>query len=343
MNVRPVEPLVSIVVPAHNEADNLGELHAQLGATLADEPGRFELIVVDDGSRDATVEVCCSLPDNGLAVRVVSFSRNFGHQTAITAGFDVSTGDAVVVLDADLQHPPSAIPAMLAEWRDGADVVYGVRSTNDAEPAFKRLSASAFYMILDKLTDIEVPHNAADFRLLDRTVVDALVTMREDDRYLRGMIAWLGFQQREVQFDRPPRFSGSSKYSTRRMIGLAKAGLIGFSNAPLRFATNLGFVFAALALIAGIFAIGQRVAGAHLVPGWASILVLVSLIGGIQLIVLGIIGEYLGRVHAQARARPLYVVKETHGFTEPVTRRSFAVLPTERRQAAEHDGGHEIV
>lgn len=331
--------LLSIVVPAYNEADNLPELHRQLAAVRREIGCRMELIAVDDGSVDETVAVARALGDDELPVRVVSLARNFGHQTAITAGIDVSRGDAVVTMDADLQHPPETIVRMVAEWRAGADVVYGVRSDVDAETGFKRWSASAFYRVLDSMTDIEVPANAADFRLLDRQVVDALVSMREDDRYLRGMVAWLGFRQQEVPFDRPERFAGHTKYTFGRMVRLAKDGLIGFSNRPLTFATNVGFGFAVLALLAGLFAVIQRIAGADLVPGWASILVLVSLIGGIQLMVLGVFGEYLGRVHAQSRRRPLYVVREVHGFDRSPHRRERAVLPDGHERApivAEH-------
>lgn len=341
--------LISVVVPAYNEADNLPELHRQLAAVRRGIGCRMELIVVDDGSADGTVAVARELGDAELPVRVVSLARNFGHQTAITAGIDLSRGDAVVIMDADLQHPPETIPKMVAEWQDGADVVYGVRSDVDAETGFKRWSASAFYRVLDRMTDIAVPANAADFRLLDRQVVDALVSMREDDRYLRGMVAWLGFQQRQVTFDRPERFAGHTKYTFGRMVRLAKDGLIGFSNRPLTLATNVGFAFSLLALLAGLFAVVQRLFGGTLVPGWASILVLVSFIGGIQLMVLGVFGEYLGRVHAQSRQRPLYVVKDVHGFDGPPLSRRRAVLPVAsddgsgraaaRRRAAEDVAG----
>jgi dolichol-phosphate mannosyltransferase len=318
---------LSIVVPAYNEALSLPALHAKLVDVTKGLVESVELIIVDDGSSDETVEVAQALPVDALAVRVVSLARNFGHQTAITAGIDLSVGDAVVIMDADLQHPPEAIPEMVALWRTGAEVVYGVRSQDDAESAFKRVSASLFYRALDGMTDINVPANAADFRLLDRSVVNALRSMREDDRYLRGMIAWLGFNQQQVLFDRPARFAGTSKYSFRRMVRLAKDGMVGFSNRPLTVATNLGFAFSFLAIIAGVFGVTQKLAGANLVPGWASVLVLVSFIGGIQLMVLGVFGEYLGRVHAQVRQRPLYVVRELSGFERPVEAVGRAVLP----------------
>jgi glycosyltransferase involved in cell wall biosynthesis len=324
---------LSVVIPAFNERGNVAEVHARLTDIVAQLGEPCELLFVDDGSTDDTADVVRSLPEGNPAVRLVSLSRNFGHQTAITAGIDLSVGDAVVIMDGDLQHPPETVLEMVRLWRAGADVVYGVRSEVDAERYLKRRSAELFYRFLDRMTDIAVPVNAADFRLLDRRVVDALGSMREDDRYLRGMIAWLGFRQTQVEFERPARQSGESKYTFARMRRLATDALIGFSNRPLQLATNVGFLFSLLAVVAGVFAIVSKIFGGSLVPGWASVSVLVAFIGGVQLLVLGVFGEYLGRVHTQAKGRPLYVVRDLEGFVdERVPRPSRAVLPVATRR-----------
>jgi glycosyltransferase involved in cell wall biosynthesis len=323
---------VSVVIAAHNEAANLPALHERLLAVLEGMSEPAELVIVDDGSVDGTSEVARSLDGDRLPVRVVSLARNFGQQTALTAGIDLSSGDAVVLMDADLQHPPETIATMVQRWSEGYDVVYGVRSEVDAESMFKRRSARAFYALLDRVTRIEVPINAADFRLLDRRVVDALGHMREDNRYLRGMIAWLGFRQTQVEFDRPERFAGASKYTFRRMIRLAMDGMVGFSTRPLHLATSMGFAFSLLAFIAGVFGVSQKLLGGNWVPGWASILVLVAFIGGIQLLVLGVLGEYVGRVHSEVKQRPLYVVRELHGFPSVTTAPGRVVLPPTQRQ-----------
>lgn len=323
---------VSVVIAAYNEAANLPALYERLLAVLERMSVPAELIVVDDGSVDGTSAVARSLDGDRLPVRVVTLARNFGHQTALTAGIDLSSGEAVVLMDADLQHPPETIATMVQRWSDGYDVVYGVRSEVDAESMFKRRSARAFYALLDRVTRIDVPFNAADFRLLDRRVVDALGHMREDDRYLRGMIAWLGFRQTQVEFDRPERFAGASKYTFRRMVSLAMDGMVGFSTRPLHLATSVGFVFSVLAFVAGVFGISQRLLGADLVPGWASILVLIAFIGGIQLLVLGVLGEYVGRVHSEVKRRPLYVVRDLHGFPSVMTTPGRVVLPAAPRE-----------
>lgn len=318
----------SVVVPAQNEAPNLRPLYDRLNRVFDELQIDAEMIVVDDGSVDDTAAVAASLDGGRLAVRVVSLSRNFGHQTALTAGIDLSNGDAVILMDADLQHPPETIRSMVELWREGFDVVYAVRSREDAEGLMKRLTASVFYRLLDRITEIDVPIDAADFRLLDRRVVDALGHMREDDRFLRGMVSWLGFRQTNVEFSRPQRDAGETKYTMRRMFSLALSGMAGFSNRPLHLATALGFLFAALAFATGVFTIIQKLLGGNLVPGWASILVLVAFIGGIQLLVLGIFGAYLGRVYSEVKRRPLYVVRELHGFPHDHNRPPRTVIPS---------------
>ncbi|MEJ7893288.1 MAG: glycosyltransferase family 2 protein [Solirubrobacteraceae bacterium] len=318
---------LSIVIPFLDEVESLPLLFAALQPVLNAVSGDNEVILVDDGSTDGGLELVrrfCLLDER---FRVVSFSRNFGHQTAITAGMDLARGEAIVVMDADLQHPPNTIFDLIGQWEAGNDVVYAIRRGVEAETKFKRLSARLYYRLLDRLTEIEVPLNAADFRLLDRRVVAALSEMREGDRYLRGMIAWLGFAQTEVHYSQPGRAVGHSKYTLRRMIRLATDGVVGFSNLPLHLAINVGFVFSALALVSGLFTIGQRLLGADLVPGWASVLVLVAFIGGVQLLVLGVLGVYLGRTYGESKRRPLYVVRELINLESADVTPSRAVLP----------------
>jgi polyisoprenyl-phosphate glycosyltransferase len=328
--------VLSVVVPAHNEEEVLDELHARLGAVLDDLDMPSEVILVDDGSRDLTAAKIVAIGARDPRFKLVRLSRNFGHQSAITAGIDLARGDAVVVMDADLQDPPDVIHAMVERWREGAQVVYGVREAREHDTAFKRASARGFYRLLDRLTDIDVPTDAGDFRLLDRVVVDALGQLREGDRYMRGIIAWLGFRQEEVRYERPPRFAGETKYPLRKMLRFATDGIVGFSNRPLEMATTIGFTIAAFAFLTGLFAAVSRIAGSGLVvPGWASILVALAFFSGIQLMVLGVLGTYIGRIYNEAKRRPLYVVESVHGFGEPPLRRSRAVLPEDHQVRTE--------
>jgi glycosyltransferase involved in cell wall biosynthesis len=307
--------LVSFVVPCYNEDAVVGETHATLAATLARLEGiDAEIVYVDDGSRDRTLEVLRALQATDERARVVSLSRNFGHQIAVSAGLEHATGDAVVVIDADLQDPPDVAAEMIALWREGYQVVYGVRAAREGESAFKTWTARAFYRLINRLSHVEMPLDAGDFRLMDRRVVNVLLSMPERDRYLRGMVSWIGFRQAAVVYRRAPRRAGESKYPLAKMIRFATDGLLSFSLTPLRLAIWTGFGSIAFAFAGIIWALVVRLYTNDWVRGWASIFTAVLFLGGVQLITLGIIGEYIGRIYAEVKRRPLYVVAEKIGF-----------------------------
>jgi dolichol-phosphate mannosyltransferase len=296
-----------------DEEESLRELHTRLASVLDGLEGGWELILVDDGSLDASFETMLELRRDDPRVKIVRFSRNFGHQVAITAGIDRASGEAVIVMDGDLQHPPEVIPDLIDRWREGFDVVYGVMSDRVGESSFKRWTASVFYRVLGRLADMEVPP-AGDFRLVDRGAVEAFTSLRERTRYVRGMFSWIGFRQTGVPYAAPERFAGQTKYTLPRMLRLAGHGILSFSNAPLRLVLALGFLVSALAILEAAYALIGKLGGFYVVPGWASIVFAVSLLGGIQLIVLGVIGEYVGLIYEEVKRRPLYLVRELHGF-----------------------------
>ena len=302
----------SIVVPVHDEEGSLRELHRRLAAVL-DPLGGWELILVDDGSRDRSFETMLELRRADPRVKIVRLSRNFGHQVAITAGIDKAQGDAVIVMDGDLQHPPEVIPELVQRWRDGFEVVYGVMTERGGESWFKDWTARTFYRVLRRLARIDVPPSAGDFRLVDRRAVDAFVSLRERNRYVRGMFSWIGFSQTGVPYSSPPRTTGRTKYTLPRMARLAVHGIFSFSNAPLRLVLGLGFLVSALSIAYAMYALGTKVSGSA-VRGWSSIVFVVSFLGGIQLIVLGVIGEYVSLIYDEAKRRPIYLVRELHGF-----------------------------
>jgi dolichol-phosphate mannosyltransferase len=307
--------LLSVVAPACNEQELITEFHRRTTAALEGLP--FELVIVDDGSTDQTPRLLHEIAAADDRVRVVTLSRNFGHQAAITAGLDRARGDATVMIDADLQDPPEVIPEMLEHWRDGADIVYGVRRERAGETRFKLVTARWFYGLMSRLSQVPIERNAGDFRLLDRNALDALNSMRERDRFIRGMTSWIGYRQEPVAYDRDPRFAGETKYTTRKMLRFSLDAISSFSNVPLQAATILGFIFSFIAFLAIPIAIGFRIAG-EFVPGIATVLLVVLLLGGIQLITVGIIGEYLGRVYDEVKRRPLYVVDERR-VADPVS------------------------
>jgi glycosyltransferase involved in cell wall biosynthesis len=309
------EPTYSIVVPIHNEEETLRELHRRLSSLLDSLDGPAEVILIDDGSTDSSYLLLLDIHRLDPRFKVVLLSRNFGHQIAITAGLDLAAGDAVVVMDADLQHPPEVIPEMAKHWRDGYEVVYGVMQQR-TESWFKRRTARAFYRLLSRLTDVQVPPAAGDFRLVDRKALDAFRTMRERNRYIRGMFSWIGYRQVGVPYECPPRFAGRSKYTLSRMVRLALDGIVGFSNLPLQLVLNAGFAVSAASFLVGIFAVAAKAAGVFAVPGWASIVVIVSFMGGVQLVVLGVMGEYVARIYDEVRLRPLYLFSDLLGFDD---------------------------
>ena len=307
--------MISIVVPCLNEAEVLRDTNRRLVAVLEQLPQRFEILYVDDGSTDRTLEILRELQAGDERIRVVRFSRNFGHQMAITAGLEHASGDAVAIIDADLQDPPEVIADFVAKWMDGFDVVYGVRAEREGETAFKLWTAKLFYRLIGKLSDTEIPLDTGDFRLMSRRVVDALLAMPERDRFVRGMVSWLGFSQASVRYRRAARAAGVTKFSLFKMMRFAADGIFSFSILPLRLATWVGFAASGIALLGILITVVERLIGVEgLVKGWASILVAILFIGGVQLICMGIIGEYVGRIYGESKRRPLYVVRERMGF-----------------------------
>lgn len=308
-------PLVSVVVPCFNEQEVLRGTNERLGATLEQMRLRFEIIYVDDGSADSTPEILRDLARGDERIRVVRFSRNFGHQMAITAGLEHASGDAVVVIDADLQDPPEVILEFVQRWMEGYDVAYGVRAERDGETAFKLWTAKIFYRCIDHLSDTRIPLDTGDFRLMDRRVVDALLAMPERDRFVRGMVSWLGFSQIAVPYRRAARTAGVTKFSFFKMLRFAMDGIFSFSIVPLRLATWTGFAASGVAILGILLAVIERIFGVPgLVKGWTSVMTAVLFIGGVQLICIGIIGEYVGRIYGESKRRPLYVLRERIGF-----------------------------
>ncbi|HUO73273.1 MAG TPA: glycosyltransferase family 2 protein [Solirubrobacteraceae bacterium] len=305
--------LLSVVAPVYNEEALIDEFYARVCSAL--EGLRFELVLVDDGSTDGSPAALDRLASTDPRVRVVFLSRNFGHQTALTAGLDHARGDAVVMLDADLQDPPELIIKMLDHWRAGCDVVYAVREQREGESRFKLSTARWFYRLFDKLAQVELQHNSGDFRLLDRRALDALLSMRERNRFLRGMTVWVGYTQAAVGYKRDPRYAGETKYTLSKMLRFSLDAISSFSHRPLQLATLLGFVISTLAFIAIPVVIVLRLSGSYL-PGFGSITIAVLLLGGIQLIAIGIIGEYVGRIYDEVKGRPLYLVRASRNLTE---------------------------
>lgn len=314
-------PTLSVVAPVFNEEAILHELYRRLTAVLDGAGLDWELVLVNDGSRDRSLEIMRELHAADARVKVVNFARNFGHQVAITAGTDYAQGQAVVIIDADLQDPPEVILDLLAKWREGYEVVYAVRSERKGETWFKEFTAKAFYRIIYKITDINIPMDTGDFRLMDRKVVEALKTMREKHRFMRGMSVWVGFRQTGVEYVRAERYAGETKYPLKKMLKFALDGITSFSYFPLQLATYIGFIVAAISVAGIVVTIVLRLTGSHAFYGQATTLVSVLFLGGVQLISLGIIGEYLGRIYDEAKGRPLYIVHDALGFDEQASER----------------------
>jgi glycosyltransferase involved in cell wall biosynthesis len=302
-------PLLSIVVPIYNEAEVLDELLLRLRTVL--EPlGPYEVVLVDDASHDGSWERLLSHAAGDGRLRLLRLSRNFGHQVAITAGLDAARGDAVVTIDGDLQDPPEVIPALVAKWREGYDVVYGVRTEREGETFFKRGTASLFYWLIGRVSPVEIPAQAGDFRLLSRRAARALAEMPERARFLRGMSAWIGYRQIGVPYRRDPRYAGTTKYTTRRMLRFAVDAVTSFSSAPLRLVSGLGLVFVVFCAGYLAYSLYAHFATDDTVAGWTTVVVLVLLLGGVQLLSLGIVGTYIARIFEESKRRPLYLVDE---------------------------------
>lgn len=303
---------ISVVVPCFNEEASIGELYLQLSEVLNVYP-KVEFLFVDDGSSDGTISKIEALACKDARVRPLSLSRNFGHQFALKAGLDHATGDCVISLDADLQHPPQLIPQLIAKWQEGYDVVYTVRQDDPTLPWHKRATSRMFYRLMSRLSSVDIRPGAADFRLLDREVVDVLRQCGENHLFIRGLVSWAGFRQVAVEYAPNPRFAGKSNYSLRRMVSFALSGITAFSIRPLQLSIFLGLFIAALAGIYGIFVVYSFLFTDRNLPGWTSVAASVLFIGGIQLIMLGIIGEYLGKTFIENKKRPTYVLRKRQG------------------------------
>jgi dolichol-phosphate mannosyltransferase len=333
--------LLSVVVPCYNEDAVLETTHARLSETLGRLAGlRHEIVYVDDGSRDGTGALLAALAAADRCVRVVRFSRNFGHQVAVTAGIEHARGDAVVLIDADLQDPPEVIPELVARWREGYDVAYGVRTDRPGETRFKLWTAKLFYRGINCMSETLIPVDTGDFRLMDRKVVDALLSMPEHDRFVRGMVSWVGFRQVAVPYRRGERAAGETKYPVGKMLRFALDGITSFSITPLTLATYAGFAASAVALLGIVYALVLRLFTPYYVTGWTALFIAVLFLGGIQLTALGIMGQYVGRIYRETKRRPLYLVQERLGFEPRAVERRMALsgldetaAPIERRTA----------
>lgn len=306
---------LSVVVPVFNEEENLPELYRRLTAVLGTAASSWEILFVDDGSRDRSWEIIRGLAENDPRVRGLRFSRNFGHQMAFAAGLDHARGQAVVIMDADLQDPPELIPQLLAKHREGFEVVYAVRTARHGETFFKRLTAKLFYRLLARITSVHIPLDTGDFRLMGRRAVEAFRRLPERHRFTRGLVAWLGFPQTGVPYERAPRHAGTTKYPLRKMLRLALDAITSFSHVPLQLATWLGFIVSGFAFFYILVVIALKFAGISW-PGYTSIMAAILFLGGVQLVMVGLLGEYVGRIYDEVKHRPLYLVAEEAGFRE---------------------------
>lgn len=308
--------LLSIVVPVYNEQEVIDETFKRLSAVFEDYFMDVEYIFINDGSRDNTYFKLKDIASKNPGVRIINFARNFGHQIAITAGMDYAKGDAIVIIDADLQDPPEVILQMVDKWKEGYEVVYGKRLHRDGETFFKKLTAKTFYRFLDSMTDIKLPVDVGDFRLIDRKVCDAMKSLPERSRYVRGLVSWVGFKQTSVDYHREKRFAGETKYPLKKMIKLAGDGIFSFSYKPLKLATFIGMLVSAFSFVYLIVVLIQKFIKNDVVSGWASSMAVSLFLNGVMLIVIGIMGEYVGRIYEEVKARPLYIVGELTGFNE---------------------------
>ena len=307
MNTRPT---FSIIAPIYNEIDNISALYERVSGVMDSTGEPWEFVMIDDGSSDGSTESILELSKKDSKIVPVIFARNFGHQIAVTAGLDYSQGEAVIIIDADLQDPPEVILDLIRKWREGYEVVYATRSKREGESWFKLLTAAAFYRLIQRITDVNLPRDTGDFRLLDHKVVEVMNQMREKHRFLRGMSVWVGFKQTGVEYERAERFAGETKYLLKKMFRLASDAITGFSYFPLQLATYLGFFAAGIGILAILVMIVLRLTGSQLFYGQGTILIAVLFLGGVQLISIGMLGEYVGRLYDEAKGRPLYIVRK---------------------------------
>ncbi|MEW6276500.1 MAG: glycosyltransferase family 2 protein [Bacillota bacterium] len=307
-------PTISIIVPMYNEAENIGPFYERLRKVLDEIGEPYEIICVNDGSTDATLEKLLKLREKDQNVKVIDFSRNFGKEIALTAGLDFSSGMAIIPIDADLQDPPELIPHLVAKWKEGYEVVYATRKSRHGESWFKKLAAHAFYRLAEKIMDINIPRDTGDFRLMDRSVVEALKALRERNRFMKGLFAWVGFKQAAVHYEREPRHKGKTKWNYFKLCNLAIEGITSFSYVPLRLATYVGLVVALLAFLYAAYIVMVTLIYGNPVPGWPSLVTIVLFLGGVQLICTGILGEYIGRIYNEVKQRPVYMVRQKWGL-----------------------------
>jgi dolichol-phosphate mannosyltransferase len=310
-------PKYSFVVPVYNEEENITILYKRLSTVIAQLDGKTEILFVNDGSKDQSLAKIKALQQHDKSVLYISLARNFGHQIAITAGLNYVKGQAVIILDADLQDPPELIPAMIEKWKEGNQVIYAERTYRHSESRLKRFTAYVFYRLLKRLAEVEIPEDSGDFCLLDRKIVDILNSIPESNRYIRGLRAWAGFNQTSIQYERDSRNAGKAKYTFRKSFALAMNGVFSFSKVPLRFSTYLGIISAIASIVMAFVVLYWRIFQPNSpVDGYATILIVVFFIGAIQLISVGIVGEYIGRIYEEVKRRPLYTISELGGFTE---------------------------
>lgn len=308
-----VDTVVSVILPVYNEEANLGEIYRRLSCVLEQLTPAYEILFIDDGSRDGSVKAIRDLHALNPRVKLVRLARNFGHQTAVSAGIDYAVGQAVAIMDADLQDPPEVLPQFIAKWREGYEVVYAIRQKRK-ENIFKRISYALFYRLLQRLAAIDIPLDSGDFCVMDRRMVDQLKAMPERNRFVRGMRAWAGYRQIGLEYERDRRYAGEVKYTMRKLIKLALDGLISFSHVPLRVATLMGFTVSAVAFVLAGWTLYKKLSHPEFIAGFSTIVIAITLLGGVQLLTLGIIGEYIGRIFDEVKQRPLYTVQETIGF-----------------------------
>jgi polyisoprenyl-phosphate glycosyltransferase len=316
------KPVYSLVIPIFNEEAVIPLLLHRIDTLLNQMDATGEVIFVDDGSTDTGPIVLAAKARSDARYHFIQLSRNFGHQIAITAGLDAARGDAVIVMDADLQDPPEVVLSLISKWQEGFEIVYAKRVTREGESPFKCITADLFYRLLNVLTKVDIPRNVGDFRLVDRKALDAFNTMRERHRFVRGMFSWVGFRQASVPFHRLERAAGTTKYPLWKMLRLAADGLIGFSEAPLRLALWAGFIVSTFACLYGLYAVCLWISGGHMVEGWASTIVIVSFLSGINMMMTGIVGLYVGRIHSEVKQRPLYVIDHKASFQKISQKRS---------------------
>ena len=308
-----MQPVFSVVIPAYNEQETIAETYRRLTGVLSGMGEPYELIFVNDGSKDQTAHIIAGFCEQDPNVKLINFTRNFGHMPAISAGMENSRGRAVFVIDADLQDPPEVFPEMAAKWKEGYHVVYGKRLTRKGETVFKKITAKIFYRLLRNMTTVDLPLDAGEFRLIDRKVCDAINRLPEKSRYIRGLVSWVGFKQIPVEYVREQRFAGVTKYPLRKMITFAMDAITSFSNKPLRLATTLGFILSFLSFVYLLVILYQRLFTDRAIAGWASTMGVILFTQGIVLMILGLMGEYIGRIYSEIKNRPVYIIQEIVG------------------------------